>query len=168
MKIKILSILAILIPFCCLSQENNSNNRFFKATIQNIIMDIPEGFAAVENQPGFLHKGSASTIMVSEINNSPVSFTFNHLNPEQFEKDGSTLVNTEKIKTLSGSDALLYTLKFMVTNKDDIKNNIEFERLILFTGDENTTICLVANYPTLVKSLISEPIKKSLFSVVFK
>jgi hypothetical protein len=165
MKIKVLSILLIFVSLACTSQTNETKNKFFKATLNNITMDVPEGFEAVKGQNGFLHKGSASTLMINEIANSPFSFSVNHFNSENLETDGAKLINKQDIKTSSGQDAVLYTLTLSIKSKDN-NTSVDFERMILMTGNENSTICIVANYPVIIKKLIQETLKTSMLSAI--
>ena len=164
MKIKILTFILCIVSFSCFSQSSETKNKFFKATFNNITIDVPEGFEALTNQNGFLHKGSASTLMVSEITNSPFSFTESHFKSDNLEKDGAKLAEKTEIKTTSGQNAVLYTLNFTVKSKDN-SSSIDFERLILVTGNETTTVVVVANYPVMIRKLIQEPLKASLLSV---
>lgn len=165
MKIKILTFILCIVSFSCFSQSSETKNKFFKATFNNITIDVPEGFEAVTNQNGFLHKGSASTLMVSEISNSPFNFTVSHFNSENLEKDGAKLTEKTEIKTTADQDAVLYTLSFAVKSKDN-SSSVDFERLILITGNETTTVVIVANYPVMIRKLIQEPLKTSLLSVI--
>ncbi len=165
MKIKILTFIFCIVSFSCFSQTSETKNKFFKATFNNITIDVPEGFEAVPNQNGFLHKGSASTLMVSEITASPFSFILSHFNSENLEKDGAKLTDKIEIKTTSGQDAVLYTLGFAVKSKDK-SSSVDFERLILITGNETTTVVVVANYPVMIRKLIQDPLKISLLSVI--
>lgn len=165
MKIKILTLLLVIVSLNCFSQINETSGKFFKATFNNITINVPEGFEAVQNQNGFIHKGSASTLMISEITNSPFSFSVNHFNSENLEKDGAKLIDKQTIKTISGQDAVLYTLTLSLKSKDNT-TTVDFERMILLTGNENSTICIVSNYPVIVKKLIQEYLKTSMLSVV--
>jgi hypothetical protein len=166
MKIRVLSILFLLISSACISQNSNTG-KFFAAQVGNIAINIPDGFEAIQNQHGYVHKGSASTLLITEMEKVPFSFAEQHFNNENFEKGNAKIVSTQKVKTLEGKDALLYTLTLNIATKEGDKT-IEYERLILVTGNENTTVFIVANYPVMVKKIIEEPIKASLLSVQLK
>jgi len=165
MKIKILTILLIMVSWGCASQTTETKPKFFRATFNNITLDVPVGFEEVQGQNGFLHKGSASTLMINEISNSPFSFTSDHFNAENLEKDGAKLIDKQELKTSSGQDAVLYTLTLSIKSKDNT-TNVDFERMVLITGNENTTVYVVANYPVIIKKLIQETMKTSITSVI--
>jgi len=64
-------------------------------------------------------------------------------------------------------DGKLYLLSFSVTSTDTSKKVMQFERMMLFTGDYQRTIWINASYPVLVKKLLYQVIKESLLSVEF-
>ncbi len=166
MKIRVFSVLLFLISSACFSQ-NSDNSKFFAAQVGNIGIDIPDGFEVIQNQHGYIHKGSASTLFITEMEKVPFSFAGQHFNNENFEKGNAKIISTQKVKTQDGNDAVLYTLTLNITAKEGNKT-IEYERLILITGNESTTVFVVANYPVMVKKIIEEPLKASLLSVKLK
>lgn len=165
MKIRILTLLLIVASLACVSQTKEAPSKFFKATVNHVVLDVPAGFEPVSGQNGFLHKGSASTLMIEEIPNSPFSFAAEHFNASSLEKDGARLTGQENMKTSSGQDAILYTLTVPLKNKDNT-TSADFERMVLITGNETKTICIVVNYPVIIKKLIQEPLKTSMLSVI--
>ncbi len=165
MKIKILTILLILVSWGCSSQTTETKPKFFKANVDNITIEVPVGFEKVQGQNGFLHKGSASTLMINEIKNSPFVFSADHFNAENLEQDGAKLMDKQELKTSSGLDAVLYTLALSIKSNDNT-TNVDFERMVLITGNENTTVYIVANYPVIIKKLIQETMKTSITSVI--
>jgi hypothetical protein len=167
MKIRVILIAFLLISASCMSQNTDIPAKFFSATVGNLQINVPEGFEAIQNQQGFVHKGSASTLLITQMEKVPFTFAEDHFTKQNFEKEGARIVSTEKIKTTEGKDAILYTLNLNIATKDGSKT-MEYERLILVTGDVNSTIFLVANYPVVVKKIIEAPIKTSLLSVKLK
>jgi hypothetical protein len=165
MKIKIFTILLIMVSWGCASQTTDAKPKFFKENVNNITMDVPVGFERVQGQNGFLHKGSASTLMINEISNTPFNYSANHFNAENLEQDGAKLIDKQELKTSSGQDAVLYTLTLSLKSKDNT-SNVDFERMVLITGNENTTVYVVANYPVIIKKLIQETMKTSITSVI--
>lgn len=165
MRIRIFTLLLIIVSLSCSSQTKETKSKFFKATVNTVTLDVPEGFEAVQNQNGFLHKGSASTLMIEEISNSPFSFSADHFSAKNLEKDGASLIGQQNIKTSSGQDAILYTLTVALKNKDNT-TTVDFERMVLLTGNETKTICVVVNYPVIVRALIQEPLKTAMLSII--
>jgi len=165
MKIKIFTILLILVSWGCSAQTTETAPKFYKAKVNNITIDVPVGFEKVQDQNGFLHKGSASTLMINEVANSPFVFTADHFKAENLEQDGAKLMDKQELKINSGLDAVLYTLTLSLKSKDNTAN-VEFERMVLITGNENTTVYVVANYPVIIKKLIQETMKTSITSVI--
>ncbi len=165
MKNKILLLILFVFSISCFAQTNENKEKFFKTTIKNITLNVPMGFEAIQNQDGFLHKGSASTLMINEVSNSPFSFSASYFDAKNLEKDGAKLIEQQNVKTASGMDAILFTLSLSIKGQND-NPPVDFERMILLTGNDNKTICIVANYPVMIKKLIQETLKSSMLSVV--
>ena len=117
---------------------------------------------------GFMHVGASSTISFKVIPGTPylMNDEFSKLIEQSFEKQGVKLVSSENVKTKAGKDGKMYVVSFKAKSKDG-KQEYDYERLMLFTGDLSQTIWIEANYPTVVKKILFDVLKLSLLTVQF-
>lgn len=150
----------------CVAQQKVSTPGSFEAKIAgtNMLLTIPAGFTALEDGSGYLHAGSASSILIADLPGSSYQSVVMSMEKGQVSKDGSTLTATEKLRTSAGAEAIIYTLSFTAKSKDG-KQDIPFERMIFLTGDENHTLWITANYPAVIKKYIEGEIRKCMISV---
>ncbi len=120
----------------------------------------PEHFKYLDNINAFIHLGSASTIHISEIEDSPYIMVTAGLTEEHFISQGVELISKEDVKTKNNKDGIMYIVAFTV-------KEVEFERIMYFTGDYNKTVWVNANYPVLVKNVLFNVLKESILSVEF-
>ena len=121
----------------------------------------PAHFIFMEQAGGFLHVGTSSSIQVQEITGTAYTMITPGLTKDYFKSQGVTLLAEEDIITKSGQKGKLFTVSFVV-------ENVEFERLMFFTGDYNKTIWINANYPVAVKEILNVVLKESLLTAKFK
>jgi len=118
----------------------------------------PEYFEKAEQFYGYIHKGSASTILIQELAGTSYLLIQQGMTPEYFAQEGFTYISEEEVQTSSGLSGILYRMSFTV-------QETEFERLMFFTGDYHRTFWLVANYPAMVKDQMFGVMKKSLLTL---
>lgn len=120
----------------------------------------PLHFISYKKINGFLHTGSSSTIQASEVQGTPYVMYTKGMTPEFFEKQGVKLISEEDVVTKNNKKGKIYIVTFS-------SNGVDFERMMLLTGDYDHTIWINANYPVVVKFLLFDVIKKSVLSVMF-
>jgi hypothetical protein len=120
----------------------------------------PAHFAVSDDFDGFIHLGSASTIIVQREEGTPYVFYKSKKIEQHFEAQGIQVLGVEELKTNAGKKGLLYKLSFSV-------EGITFIRLIYLTGDHHSTIILNANYPEMAAELLHDQLMASLLSVTF-
>lgn len=120
----------------------------------------PAYFKPFKNQNAFIHIRTSSTIQVNIIEDTPYNLITAKMNEEYFYNQGFTLVSKEVVKTSEGKEGILYIVSFKV-------KDIEFERMMFFTGSYHQTIWVQANYPVLMKKLLFNVIKAGVLSVKF-
>lgn len=130
----------------------------------SITIAPPAHFVKSETFPGFLHPGTAASILVKHSVGVPFVHYTGTEAKDNFEKQGLTVVSEEELKTNSGKKAFLYVLSFTV---EENEKEMVFERMIFLTGDYNNTVMLNANYPQIVRELLYEVLKESLLTVQF-
>lgn len=132
-----------------------------------IFITPPAHFKFVEKLNGFIHVGSSASITVTSVEGTSFLQVTDGLTPDYFKTQNAMLVATEDVKTANGMDGKLYTLSFTTTSTDTSKKVLQFERMMLFTGDYHNTIWLNASYPAVLKKLLYPVLKESLLSVGF-
>ncbi len=117
----------------------------------------PPHFELDTNINGFVHSGSASTIQIIEVPEVSYISIDKSMTPEHIKSQNYTLIERKEVILETGSNAVIYFVSF---NAD----GVDFERAMLFTGEENT-IWVNFNYPVSMKKLLYPAIESSLLSV---
>ena len=154
-----------------MSQENNLDSfvesqnekliyneaKLVQAPNTNVFIIPPEHFVADPSINGFVHPGSATTIQIIEVPGVNYKLIDASMTKEYIESQDYIFKEKHEIITENGQKAVIYTVRFTA-------NEYEYERLMFFTGEENT-IWININYPTSIKKLIFPAMEASLKSV---
>ncbi len=171
MRIFILCNVLFYLTFVSYSQTadtlNSSKLKPFLIPNTKILISPPAHFKFVEKLNGFIHVGSSASITVTSVEGTSFLQVTEGLTPDYFKTQNAMLVSSEDVKTSTGMDGKLYTLSFTATSTDTSKKVLQFERMMLFTGDYHNTIWLNASYPAALKKLLYSVLKESLLSVKF-
>jgi hypothetical protein len=127
----------------------------------------PVHFIPSATARGFIHAGSSASIQVNEVEGSPWTLVVKGVTKEYLESQGVKYISEEMVKTRSGKEGKIYLVSFKIKSGNDPQKELEYERMLFFTGDYNKTIWINASYPVIVKSLLYDVLKESLLSVVF-
>lgn len=119
-----------------------------------------------EGKYGFMHEGAAASISVQEVTGSPYTMVIQVLTKEYIESQGLHYISREEVKTKQGKDGVIIAVSFTVKSTDG-KQDVEYERLMLFTGDYSRTVWVQGNYPVLVKNVLYLVIRESILSIQF-
>lgn len=134
-----------------------SNKTPVNAPNTDVYLVPPENFTMNPSSNGFIHNNSATTIQVVEINNINSEQIIASLNKDYFAKQGFVLEKKETLLLNDGSSANLFVTSYQVGEE-------KFNRIFFFTG-EQSTIWININFPSIVKSLIYQPLIASLKTV---
>ncbi len=169
----------LLIVSVCLSYSASSQgfNQEQKDSILNAYVTLPNSDIRMvppayfkpflnDGKFGFMHEGAASSISIQEIKGTPYPIVVQNMTKEYLETQGVKFITRDNIQTKQKKDAVIYLLSFTVKSKDGSKE-MEYERIMLFTGDYNRTIWINANYPVVARKMLFTPLKESLLSVQF-
>ncbi len=171
MKIFLLCNVLFYLTFLSYSQTadtlKSSKPKPFLIPNTKILITPPAHFKFVEKINGFIHIGSSASITVTSVEGTSYLQVTDGLTSDYFKTQNAILVSTEDVKTSNGVDGKLYTLSFTTISKDTTKKVLQFERMMLFTGDYHNTIWLNASYPSVLKKLLYPALKESLLSVKF-
>jgi hypothetical protein len=166
--------LLFLTMFHCFCQEIKTDSlEKFKAkpfAIPNtdIIITPPVHFKYVDNIKGFVHLGTSASINIVEIDQISYLQIIEGLTPEYFAKQNATIIGVTDVVTQSGMNGKLYTLGFSINSNDSSKKVLQFEKMMLFTGDYHHTIWVSANYPVMLKKVLYMVMRDSMLSAKFK
>ena len=138
---------------------NDTSNDYQTVPGTNVKIIPPKNFLPNPQIKGFMHAGSSASIQVQEIA-KPFKSVIAGINEAGFTSQGYTLKKQESIKTIAGKEGILFHLSF-------VTKDVEYERLMLLTGDETQTVWINANYPKIADFLLFDVLNKSLLTVSF-
>ena len=124
----------------------------------------PEKFNYSEKLKGFVHPGSAASVIVTEAENISWIQASQSLTQSALNGQNASLLTQEDVVLGNGTTGRLFTLRIILASNDSTKQDIEFERLILFAGDYHYTMIINANYPALLRSVLYPTLKASMLS----
>ena len=135
--------------------------RTFKNT--SISIRLPKHFKEFSNEDinGYMHTGTASSIVAYELEETPYALSSDSLTQEHLSGQDVKLVGQQESKTYKGAPAKFYFVEF--TTK-----GVEVIRIMFFTGSYNKTVFLQANYPKVFDSLLRNVIMESFRTVKFQ
>lgn len=119
-----------------------------------------------EGKYGFMHEGAGASVAVLEVKGTPYVMVTQALTKDYIEKQGMRYISREEVKTKAGKDGVIIAVGFKVKSTDG-KQDVEYERLMLFTGDYSRTVWVQGNYPVVAKRVLYLVIRESLMSVEF-
>ncbi|MEI7596138.1 MAG: hypothetical protein WCK02_10355 [Bacteroidota bacterium] len=127
----------------------------------NIQITPPQYFSKLPNNAiGFIHNPTASSIQIAEIKNTAYFMVIKGLDSAYFRSQNLDFLNRKDVVTNDGKKGVLYLVKFKV-------EGVEFERIMIFTGDYNRTIWLNANFPAMGHETLYEVLLSSLLTIKF-
>ena len=123
----------------------------------HVFMIPPEHFIVDTEINGFSHPGSGTTIQVLELPKVNHRILEQGMTIEHIESQGYEFIEKNEITTESGQRAVIFFVRFST-------NEVDYERAMLFTGEQNT-IWVNINYPVSMKKLLYPAIESALKSV---
>ena len=108
------------------------------------------------------HPGSLASIQVNEVRNRNYKKITDAMTEKYMASQGFILIEKQDTKMQDGNDAILFKCRFK--SHDDKGNEMDFIRLMLFTGKEST-IWITADFPECMGKLIETAIISSITSV---
>lgn len=113
---------------------------------------------------GFIHKGAGSTIQVQILDSMIYTMIAGGLTEEEFLRQNATLKEHYSVLTNNGQKADFFIISFFIKALD---KDVEYERMMLLTGDHTRAIWVNANYPLMAKQVVFSVLKECLLSVEF-
>jgi hypothetical protein len=167
----IITLALLLTSVLLFSQESNlstfvdeqsqklvySPDKLVQAPNTNVSLIPPEYFVADPAINGFVHAGSACTIQVIEVPGVSYNIIEASMTPEYIASQNYTYIDKSSLVTQTNKDGVIYFVTFS-------SGEIEYERAMFFTGDQNT-IWVNVNYPVSMKKLIYPAVEACFKSV---
>lgn len=149
------------------SQLTDGKTRFY-IPLSGVSLIPPAYFRLIEKDENvaFLHPGSFSSLQVKRIDKIPYFIFTESITQDVLKEQGVTLLEKKEITTYSNKPGTLVHVSFSMKAKNS-DLNIEFERLMFFTGNYNETIWIDATYPLEAKSLLYNVLLHSILTVEF-
>ncbi|HOY33038.1 MAG TPA: hypothetical protein PKW80_14255 [Bacteroidales bacterium] len=150
------------------AQKDSILNAYVTLPNSDVRIVPPAYFKAFANDGkfGFMHEGAGASISFQEISGTPYPIVVQYMSKEHLETQGVKFITKENVQTKQKKDGVMYLVSFPVKSKDGSKE-LQYERMMLFTGDYNRTIWISANYPVVARKMLFVPLKESLLSVQF-
>ncbi|MBO7480960.1 MAG: hypothetical protein J6T63_02505 [Bacteroidales bacterium] len=108
------------------------------------------------------HQGSLASIQANEVKNRNYKKITAAITGKYLASQGFELLEKRDTKMQDNSDAVLFRCRFR--SHDDKGNELDFIRLMLFTGTENT-IWITADFPECMEKLIESAITSSIITI---
>lgn len=134
--------------------------KFYPLSKSGISLYKPEGFELSQDFEGFINLQIAGTIITQESDQN-VSMVLMNYTRASLSEQNMQLINREQVTLTNGKEGVLFTTRFI------LNGNLEFERLILVTGDFKHTIIIMGNYPAQVKEQWGDEIRRSLLTAQY-
>ena len=154
-------VCAITATMTAFAQNDSTDQRI---TLKKISASIipPKHFVYDSISDKITHPGTLTSIQISEVRNRNYKKITAAMTEKYIASQGFALIYKQETKMQNGEDAIIYRCSFK--SVDDKGKEIDFIRLMLLTGTENT-IWIIADFPECMEKLIETPIIGSITSV---
>jgi hypothetical protein len=125
----------------------------------------PKDFQLSTHLDGYIHPGSGSSIIVTFSKGKNLTGISSSFNGSSLAKNNLRLVSQENVILKENMPGLLVVTQTTVISNDTVQQPMDFERILLFFETASGTVCINANFPANMHSLLFDVIKESLFSV---
>ncbi|MBR5982891.1 MAG: hypothetical protein IK025_04085 [Bacteroidales bacterium] len=142
--------------------QNDSTNQ--RITLHKISASIipPKHFIYDSITDKISHPGSLATIQINEVRNRNYKKITAAMTEKYMASQGFALIDKLETKMQNGDDAVIFRCKFK--SHDDKGRELDFIRLLLFTGTEST-IWITADFPECMGKLIERAITDCITSI---
>lgn len=147
-------------------QEELANKTKINVAGTGISASLPDVFRFDDTQSTYIYSGAAASISFQQLNGTPYSSVIKGMSSANFESQKMKLITSQEIITLSGFKGMLYETS--VSGQSAAKDEkVEFKRYIFFTGNNDKTVWVTANFPLITESLLRDVIIDCMKSVEF-
>lgn len=158
----ILTTVLLTATTTCIFAQNDSVRQ--RITLHNTTASIipPKHFEYDSLTEKISHPGSLATIQMKEIKGRNFKKITSAMTEKYFAAQGFELLDSKTTIIQDGNEAVIFRCRFRSHDNDG--RELDFIRLMLFTGDENT-IWVTADFPECMDKLIEAPITNSIMSI---
>ncbi len=125
----------------------------------------PKDFQRSANFEGYTHPGSGSSISVTYSDGKKLAGISSSFTGTTLAKNNLRLISQEKVELKGNVSGLFIVTQTTIVSNDTILQSMDFERIMLFFETSSGTVCINANFPANMHSLLFDVIKESLFTV---
>ena len=120
----------------------------------------PRYFVNKDGGQVFLHIQTSSSMAVDYIGDYPYVMITENMTAEHLSKQGAELIENFELRTNDDYNGMVYVMEFTI-------KEVEFYRLMYFTGDLNRTFMVVANYPKMFDEIERKAVLQSFQTIKF-
>ncbi len=132
----------------------------------SVTLQPPDKFTYSEKIKGFVHPGSAASMAVAEAEGISWIQACQSLTQASLSGQSVSLITQEDVILKDGvTTGRFFVMRIIIKSNDSTKQDLEFERLMLFAGDYHHTVWVNSNYPALLKPLLYATLRESMLSV---
>jgi hypothetical protein len=131
-----------------------------------VTLTLPDVFQYNTTQAAYIYAGAAASIAIKEMNGTSYSTLSRSMTKGYIESQGMKYIESSEINTAAGMKGTLYVVQFSAQGLED-KKNVDFERMMFFTGNDTKSVWITMNYPVITKSLLESVLRESLMTIKF-
>lgn len=163
--------LFILVAFFSIDSFSQESSGSVKLTgeygifkIAGIKLMPPKDFQLSTHFEGYIHSGSGSSISVTYSDGKKLAGIASSFNGSALANNNLRLISQENIELKGNISGLFIVTQTTVVSNDTLLQPMDFERILLFFETSSGTVCINANFPANMHSLLFDVIKESLFT----
>ncbi len=168
---RIITLIVLIFLYCNLMLAQDStyvkNKLGERIPVPGTYVSIktPTHFTYSEKSKAFIHSGSAASLSFTEAIGTSWIQVCQNMNTTTVGDQKAQFIEELDVELANGYKGKLFVVKFTVTSNDSTKYKLDFERMMLFTGDYNYTVWINASYPSTLRTILYDVIKASMLSV---
>ena len=150
------------------SQESSGSGKLtgeygiFK--IAGIKLMPPKDFQLSTRFEGYAHPGSGSSISVTYSEGRKLAGIASSFNGPALANNNLRLISQENVELKGNIPGLFIVTQTTVVSNDTAMQPMDFERIMLFFDTSSGTVCINANFPANMHSLLFDVMKECLFT----
>jgi len=153
---------AIILSAPAFAQNDTANQRINLRKVSASIIP-PKHFVYDSITEKISHPGSLATIQINEVRNRNYKKITAAITEKYMASQGFELLERKNTKMQDNSDAVIFRCRFK--SHDDKGDEMDFIRLMLFFGTENT-IWVTADFPECMENLIESATTNSITTII--
>lgn len=124
----------------------------------------PKDFQLSTRVEGYIHPGSGSSISVTYSDGKKLAGISSSFTGTTLAKNNLRLISQENVELKGNISGLFIVTQTTVVSNDTAMQPMDFERIMLFFETSSGTVCINANFPANMHSLLFDVMKECLFT----